>query len=246
MSGLSHSTHKNHLVGTKLDWHSLSSALPFRKIDQAQLAAPLQILTEDEPLPSSRRLVVILPDADLDVFTVARRIWDLATPDCRQVLLLTKPYREENEFYSRVNLTSLAAIIRDPRVVVQTQIVLGMSLAQAAGQYLKPDDVFVCFEEHRVPDFLKKNRLAEILAQKTHRPVYTLKGPVMEKTDPFSARLIDFVLIAICLASLIGFFALEVWIDRNSTGMFHTLLQIMVVFVEVWVIAAFMNRNLKI
>lgn len=246
MSGLSHTTNHTRFPGMKLNWQSLPAVWPLKRSKPDQVETALQIFTEDEPLPSSRRLVVIVPDASIDFFNLPKRIRNLASPDRRQVLLLTKPCREENEFHLRLNLTTLAAMIRDSRVVVQTQLVLGMSIEQAVRQQIQPDDILVCFEEHRIACFLKKNQLAEILAKKTHLPVYTLKGPVSEMAEPISARLIDFLLLAVCLVSMIGFFALQVWIDRNSAGTIRMILQILVVFAEVWVVAGCANRSFKI
>jgi hypothetical protein len=64
--------------------------------------------------------------------------------------------------------------------------------------------------------------------------------------DPISARLIDFCLLALCLVSIIAFFALEVWIDRNSTGTVQSILQIIAVIAEVWVISAFASKSFRV
>jgi hypothetical protein len=106
--------------------------------------------------------------------------------------------------------------------------------------------MFVCFGEHQVSHFWKKRRLAEILAQSTQRPVVTLKGAVSEKAQPVSARLMDLLLLGVCLVSLIAFFALEVWIDHNSAGTVHTILQILAMIAEVWVISAVTRNTLRI
>jgi len=246
MAGVSHSTDKKRLFGTKKESNPLPAIWPVHQAHQERVETGHQVLTEYDPLPPSRRLVVILPDAELDIFSLAKHLWNLAAPDRRQVLLLIKPLGEENEYRSRVNLTTLANLIRDSRVVVQTQVVLGMSLDQAARKYSQADDVFVCFENHHIHGFLKKKRLADTLAQKTHLPVYTLKGSISEMTYPILARLFDFVSLAICLAVLIGFFFLEVWIDNNTVGTFRTILEILAVFIEAWIIAACATRSFRI
>jgi hypothetical protein len=238
MAGISRSTNQDRLFGTRPERCTLPAILPSRLAHQEQAEAASLILTEADPLPPSRRLVVILPDADLDVFALSKRLWNLAAPERRQVLLLTRPGEAENEYHSRVSLTTLASLIRDARVEVQTQVIAGLSLEKAARQYSRSDDVLVCFEEQRNPGFLKQDRLADVLAQKTHLPVYTLKGSVSEMTHHLSESLIEFALLAICLAVLLGFFALELWIDRNTAGAFHTVLELLAVFAEVWIIAA--------
>lgn len=101
MSGLR--TNHNQSFGTKQEWQSLSSTWPLRRADQERIETAHLVFTEGEPLPPSNRLLVILPDATYDMNTLPRRIWNLAAPDRRQVLLLTKPGREENELRSRVD-----------------------------------------------------------------------------------------------------------------------------------------------
>jgi hypothetical protein len=246
MSGLIKSTNQNQLFDKKLNLQSLPVVWLRNRQKLGKVETALQIFTEGEVLPPSNRLVVILPDADFDIYALAKQIWSIATSDCRQVLLLTKPVQDENEYHSRLTLSTMASLIRDPRIVVKTQLVLGMSLYQALLQCSQPDDVFVCFEEHRISGFLKKNRLAKILAQNTNLPVYTLRGPISEMTDPLSAHLIDFVLLAICVASLVGFFALQVWFDHNTAGTLHTILQIVTVSAEIWIVAACANRSFRI
>ncbi len=244
MSDLTHSTNRHRSPGAKLGLNSLP--VPFPRKGQEQAGTALPILTEGQRLPACRRLVVILPDVEPDVFTLPKRIWNLAQADRHEVLLITKPGQPENEFHSRVNLTTLAACIRDARVTVQTQQVLGMSLIRAVEQCVRPDDVMVCFAEHQVPGFFKKNRLADLLAQTTHLPVYTLKGPAAEITDPLSSHLLDFVLLFVCLATLVAFFALEVWIDQNVTGASRAILEVLAVCVEVWVVAACVTRSFRV
>lgn len=246
MSGISHSTNQNRFLGVKLEWLSLPAIWPFKRSKAEQVETALQIFTEDQPLPPSRRLVVILPDANIDYFTLPRRIWNLASPDRRQVLLMLRPGREENESHARMTLTTLAAIIRDSSVTVQTQLVLGQPLVKAACQVAQPEDVLVCFEEHQVSGFLKKRWLAEVLAQTAQRPIYTLKGSVSEIVNPISARLVDFLLLAACLISLVVFFMLEVWIARSSTGSLQTVLQILAVCVEAWVIGKIASKTYRI
>src|SRR5512133_339904 len=107
MADLSHSTNESRFFGMKLEWLSFPAVWPFKRSKPDQVETTLQILTEDDPLPPSRRLVVIIPDSSIDMFDLPKRIWNLASPDRRQVLLLSKACREGNEFHQRLNLTTL-------------------------------------------------------------------------------------------------------------------------------------------
>ena len=90
------------------------------------------------------------------------------------MLLLTRPGEAKNDPL-RVNLTTLASLIRDARSRSTRRWWQGCRSEKAARECSRSDDVLVCFEEPRVPGFLKQDRLADVLAQKTHLPVYTLK-----------------------------------------------------------------------
>ncbi len=245
MSSLFHSENQR-VLGLKLEGVSSPTVWPFKQTKVNQREAVQQIFTEDDPLPASKRLIVVLPDANMDLLTLPRRIWNFAAPDCRQVLLMIRPCQVANEFHNQMDLTTLAAMIRDSRVTVQTQLILGQSFKEAARTYARPDDLFVCFAEHQEPGFLKKRPLAEVLNQATHLPVYTLKGAVSENVEPISARMIDILFLALCLVSLIAFFAVQVWIDRNFAGTLKGLFQMLAVFVEVWLIGGLMNRSLRL
>ena len=245
MASQTHSTDQNRSLKGKLDFNSFPAVRLFKGRTQDRIETAARIYTEGETLPPSRRLIVILPDANHDIFSLPKKIWNLAAPDSREVLLLTKPCRDENEFRARMNLSSLASQIRDPRFEVQSKLVLG-ALDQTVRRVSQPDDVIVCFEEHTIPGFLKRNRLADVLAQAAKVPVYTLRGAVSEMTDPISDRVLDVTLFLIAVAMLIGFFALEIWVDHNTTGTFRTVVEVLVVFLEIWIVAACVNRSFKI
>jgi hypothetical protein len=246
MRGLSNSTNQKRFSAMRSIGLSLPVVWPAKRPKPEQVNLVPHALLDNQPLPPSRRLVVILPDADVDLLPLSKQIWDLAAPDHRQVLLMSKPCLEEDESHARVNLSTLAAFIGDSSVVVQTQLVLGRSLVQAACQCAQPDDIFVCFEGHWVSNFLEKRRLAEIIAQIIPQPVYTLDETVPEMVNPLTVRLMNFLNLAICIISLVAFFALEVWIDQNSNGTLQSILQILAVFAEVWFIGVITRKSFQI
>jgi hypothetical protein len=240
MSGLTHSSNPYRFLGMKLELPAFLAKLPLHIQENSQ-AIP-QIFHEGDPIPPSKHLVVILPDAEVDVVTLPRRIRNLALADHREVLLLVKPCRAENEFLSHLNLTTIAAMVRDPRIGVHTKLILNQSLARAARQYAQPDTVFVCFRQHQVSSFFNKRNLAELLAKKTRRPVYTLEGSAEEMVNPISPILTDVVYLLLSMLSLVAFFALEIWVGQNSTGALQTIIQILVVAGEVGLIGSFANK----
>jgi hypothetical protein len=204
------------------------------------------VFSENQPLPASRRLIVILPDATVDLNFLSRQIWNLAVPDQREVLLMSCPCREENEFPASMNLITLTAILRDSGLSIQTKLVSGEYLERAAGRYAHPDDIFVCFEAHQVKRFAKNYPLSEILARETHLPVCTLNGIIHEVTPLGNNRLASLKFLALCLLSMILFFAIEVWINQNAAGSFRKVLELLVVGAEVLIISNFASWSYRI
>jgi hypothetical protein len=239
MAGFTHPVNQEQSLGTSLEQ-------TFSVTKRGQVETTRRILTELDPLPPSRRLVVVLPDAATDIFALSKKLWNLAAPDRRQVLLLVKPNSAGDETQSRINLATLASLIRDSHVAVQTQWVEGMSLNRAVRQAVKPDDILVCFEEHNVSSLLKKNKLADLLARQTQIPVYTLKGAVPETTHPLFTHLTSLASLAFCMGVLIAFFALEAWIDQSTAGTLQTVFELLAAFSEVWIIVVFLNRSSRI
>jgi hypothetical protein len=245
MSENSRSTTQQELASSKVKAHYLLSIWPIKKLKQEQVSSPKN-LGENDALPPSRRLVVVLPDAPLDIFKLSKRIWSLAVPEGRQVVLLSQPDQKEDEAHLRMNLSSLAALIRDTRVKVQTHLASEVSLEQAALQVSEPGDIFICFEEHCISGFLKSVRVADVLAEKVQMPIYTLKGSISDTNPQFFEYLVDSFLLVVSLASLAGFVVLSIWIVQNSSGVVQTLMQILAMCAEAWFLAVCAKRSFKI
>ena len=92
----------------------------------AWMASMPVIVANDTPAtgagsPGASRLLVLVPDLDLDEVDLARRVWSLAEPRSLPVLYLgmsAEPFRES---LVRRRLATLAAITRDDRIQVNTR-----------------------------------------------------------------------------------------------------------------------------
>jgi hypothetical protein len=238
MSGITQSPRQNQFQLRKPEWLKIPLFEAVKHINRAEDVTANLVKSEDEPLPPCSRLIVIMPESGFDLPSAHKRIWKLAVTEHLKVLLVHQPYRPEHEFRSRSQLTSLAASIRDWRVVVNTHIVFEKSIVRAVAQLIQPGDVIICFEDHFIPGFWSKERLADRLATRTNFPVYTLKGKLPQKNDQSLMTWREILIMVVSLAALIGFLALDVWIDRNSTGTFRTVVEIASVIFEVWIFTA--------
>jgi hypothetical protein len=247
MTGLFNSTKTNGIPKEKINWQSLPVGQQKHEdiLEPVEMAS--QILSDRDPIPPSNRLITIIPDTEFNIFEMTKQIWSIAEPEGRKVLLITKPIRKENNYSSRLKLITLANLIRDSKVTVQTQLISdGDSLVESATRIAQPDDIFVCFTEHKVSGFFIRKSLIKDLARNTTLPIYALKGSISDMTEPISDRMIDIFLLVLSLVSIVGFFALQVWFDRNTSGSFHMILQILSTFVEIWFVAVCSSRSLHL
>jgi hypothetical protein len=209
---------------------------------EREAGAP-RIYMDGEILPNAQRLVIILPDANFDVFNLPRRILKLTAPERHQVLLVARPAAEENENRLRLRLATLASLVRDPFTTVAIQLVTEMPLELAVVQLSQPGDLLVCFAEHRLPRLTRQPALAYVLAQQTHLPVYTLDGTVHEHQLNAQPRWIELITLLLGLASLVVFYIMEVWLDKHTTGGVRTGILIAAGVMEIWMIGRIVTRS---
>src|SRR5689334_2075533 len=96
--------------------------------DKLAQVVPLSPLTSNEmlaqahkPLPSAQRLVVLVPNVEVDEVELAYRIWSLASPRRLEVLFLSLVGEAREEAQARRRLARLAAITRDQGTRIETQ-----------------------------------------------------------------------------------------------------------------------------
>ena len=78
-------------------------------------------VAQDFDLTAIQRLIVLIPNLDVDETAIARKIWDLAFPARLSVLLLGLCPNLHEESNVRRRLITIAALIREPRISVEMQ-----------------------------------------------------------------------------------------------------------------------------
>ena len=182
------------------------------------------LIPADQPLPPARRLLVLIPDQDMDEAEFVRRIWTLASPRHLAVLYLGLTSDAPMEARARRRLATLAALTRDDWVMVQTHLAIGSSWERAVKTVWRPGDLMVCHAEQSEVGGLWRRPLAQKLVAALQAPVYLLSGfyPQMRLSpSPLIARLLSW---SIPLAILIGFFLLQVQIAEQVQGWLQTAL----------------------
>jgi hypothetical protein len=213
------------------------SPFDVKKLMQVDGKGKAQRLENANVFLTVQRLIVIVPNEDVDEAILGRQIWLLASNYRLDVLLLSVVKSVEESMSAARRLTTLAAMIRDAYYKVEKQVVFEHSWQKGIRPYWRQTDMILCPLESEVKNgFGKQIRLCELLSRDLKAPVYTFSGlysagkstiPIWLSKIPYWA---GFILI-LCL-----FFIFEVNVDELSKGLVGQILLMMVVMFEIGLI----------
>ena len=208
-------------------------------------AAPARILaveaapiTTDGALPLGRRLVVLVPDFDVDEASLATRIWSMASPRHMQVLFLGTLRHDQERYRARRRLALIAAITRDRATHVESQLVLNADSLAAAQAVYQPGDIFVCHSEQMVSSWRAAPApLAERLLSVVNAPIYVLSGfyPNLRREG---ANLTKAVTWLPPVLIVIAGFAVQIRLAQDTSGWLQTTVLSLSVIAEFALVAA--------
>ena len=198
------------------------------------LLTPVRPFSAISPLAlSAHRLVVLIPDADTDESELAEHLWSIASAHGLAVLLISIFRDPRREPRARRRLATLAALLRDDTVLVETKLETGTDWPTAIRSTRREADILLCHAELHVLRWgFRRESLSRLLAREFNEPVYELSGFYpslpLERTGPVS-RVIAFG-GAILIVAI--FTMLEVLIHRTTKTSVYTLLMSLCVLVE--------------
>jgi hypothetical protein len=221
--------------------NSNSLAAPVEKQDLASVQAGEEFASllydEGMTLPAVKRLVVLVPNQDIDVATFSRKIWSLAFPDRLGILLITLPTESDYLLTAERRLTTIAAMLRDPRLHIETQVFPSRSWLKIARQVWKPGDLLVCPAEQAISTGIgKRSALALALASTFKAPVYRLKGFYQQPKAGIPNWIKTIPYWVVLLATIAGFFKFEAVVDASVKGWVGRILLLIIVAIEIGLI----------
>jgi hypothetical protein len=191
-------------------------------------------VANDTTILPVKRLVVLIPDVDVDEAQVAREIWEMAAPAHLAVLLLSMCAGVSEELHIQRRLVMLAALIRDPRIKIETRIEYGKNWRRGVNSVLEEGDVILCHAEQRVG--LRQKTLINVLDE-LHVPVWTLSGHYPSSFATRTHWPAGVAFWSVVVAILAGFFFLQIQINNlplswAKSVMFY--LSVLVEFGSIW------------
>lgn len=221
---------------------ALQPALP------APVAPSLAFKTSDSPepllvaghfAPNVRRLVVLIPDVDTNEPELAHQLWQMASTHELAVLLLGTFEDVRREPRARRRLTTLAALMRDERLQVETRLEAGQGWLVAIRNVLAGGDLVVCHAEQQIARFgLGREPLSHWLMAKLGQPIFELAGFYPELPPDYPGPFNQLITIGVPIIIIAAFTVLEVFIHRLIAANIYILAMSLAVIVEYGLVGA--------
>lgn len=186
-------------------------------------------------LPECRRIIVLVPNGDMDQAAhLPQRIWQLAVQAKSCVLYLALAGDYESEMNARRQLALLAAITRDKRVPVETQVAHTSNWVQALKSVLQPGDLILSHAELITRKGLFGSEpLSEQLYNSFSIPVYLISGYAHIEPEKTPQLLRLFLTGVLLVLILVGFFTLDEQIIRQLAGVAQQATLLLMVLLEI-------------
>jgi hypothetical protein len=198
---------------TLFDPHGLTAST---RNDEIQIDSNSGIVVvHDSKILPVKRLVVLVPNVDMDDIQIARQVWEMASSARLAVILLSICADDSDELQLERKLTTLAALIRDPHVKVETHIEYSQNWRRGVKSILDDGDVILCHAEQNVG--LRHKPLVSVL-DVLPVPVWTLSGFYPSNVISHPRWLAELVFWLGAVAIVAGFFYLQIQINILPTG----------------------------
>lgn len=186
----------------------------------------------------AHRLIVLVPDADVDYAAATRRVWELATNMGARILFIGLCNHAAQESSLRRQLITMSAMAQDSRVSAEAKVQFGTNWVDVVKSNWQAGDMIVCFAEQRAG--LLYRPLSQILQSNLDIPLYILSG--LYPQSPSRLNLLSIIPLWAGLISIVVIsFLLQIRIIALPQDWAQTTLLILSVTVELWLIWAWNN-----
>jgi hypothetical protein len=222
-------------VSTLDSKHKLRTQLQVASLPDLQ-PAPVSLPTLPPSLKPVRRLVVLVPNLEMDEVEMARRIWEMASSPHLAVLFLALCNDALDEPRMRRRLATLAALTRDDRIAIETHLEPGHNWTRKVQGFLREDDMVVCLANHTL------GRTRKLLSQALTdlgMSVWTLKGLDMNSIQVRHKPLGEFLFWVVSMTIIAGFLWLQVRVlniseDSAQNTLLYLSVPIEIGFLWIW------------
>jgi len=128
-----------------------------------------------QQLSNAKRLIVLVPDLDMDEIAFGRRIWDIARPARIDVTYLCVVRHWGDEIQATHTLAKLLSITKDPMIRTETLVKAETSWYKAIREIQRPGDLIICDASQELPNrIFGRKPLNRGLSNMLQMPVITI------------------------------------------------------------------------
>ena len=180
-------------------------------------------------LEPAHRLIVLVPESDMDTTLTARKIWELAnTLECSiQFLGLSKDTAHEPGL--RRQLVTLSAMVGYEHISVESKIEIGNDWLSVVKSNWHEGDMIVCFAGQS--SGLARRPLSQMLESNLNATVYVLGG-FHQEVHARSSWMFNALAWAGSIGIILGFFWLQSKLGQFSTDWAYSTLLYISLFAE--------------
>jgi len=197
------------------------------------LLPPQPFLPNDGGRQSSQRLVILVPDQNVDEIKFSWAIRRLAGPGNLDVLLVSIVNDIEGELAARRSLVTICSLVNEFKYNVDFRVIWDRSWIHAARDLAGPGDLFICPPEVTVRTGFRKHEpldaaIAHILSVPTE-PLANFFTNSRRSIPNIFKQILYWVVIAAILG---GFFILESDASQAASGSFGQTMVVLLMVCE--------------
>ncbi len=192
-----------------------------------------KLLPNDGGRSAAHRLVVLVPDQDVDAIRFSRAVRSVLLPETLHVVLVTAVNSVEAELAARRRLAGISSQVSDFYLYVEVRIVWNRSWIAAVRQVAGEGDLVACPPELTVrTGFNKRQPLDAAIASRLGLPVRPLPGFFTDEHTGFTHALRPIGYWTVILGIVAGFFVLESDAIQSSQGWIGQVSVVVLMFFE--------------
>ncbi|HXQ37397.1 MAG TPA: hypothetical protein VN843_25530 [Anaerolineales bacterium] len=187
---------------------------------------------------ATHRLLVLVPDADLDYAAATRRVWELADELEARIQFISLYKDAARESSLRRQLVMMTAMVQDGNASAEAKVEFGNNWVNVVKSNLQTGDMIVCFAEQHTG--LLYRPLSQILRSNLEAPIYILSG--LYPQSPSRFNMLSLIALWTGLISIVsGSFLLQIRLVSLPRDWTQTILLIISVMAELWLIWVWNN-----
>lgn len=188
---------------------------------------------------SSPRVIVLVPEADINLAHAANRICTIAAPDY-EVLFIGFCSDAIREPALRRQMAALSALVENEKFHVRSRVEVGGASMNTIEAELQQDDIIVCFAGESTG--LLKTPPNQVLASSTDAVIYVIDGLTRQAKRSSSGWISGVMAWLGSIAIILGLFWIQTQIAHHPTEWVKTLLLCISVLIEFWLVWLWNSR----